>query len=305
MRGGLGVAGMLAALAVLGATAVRAHPGASARIDDLTHRIEAQPERQDLYILRGAEFARGGAWESAAADFGTARELGGPDAVGFEAGRLHYRKGEYREAHAQFSAYLRHRPDSPRATLHRARAAARMGEVESALADYRRYFRVAKDIHPGDFVAAAKLLAASGGVEDALDLLDTGLERLGPNAQLQRHAVDLETRMGRPERAVARWRRLEPALGRSPAWQVTLAEIHLAADEPRQARAWLDSADARLSALRPTVARGELRDRIAGLLKVIDARQIGSPGPTTSLLSAGASREWFDGQNRPSGERDR
>ena len=164
-----------------------------------------------------------------------------------------------------------------------------MGDSESALADYRRYFREATGVHPGDFIAAAKLLAASGGVEDALDLLDVGLERLGPTPQLLRPAVALETRMGRPERAVARWLRLEPVLGRSPAWQVTLAEMHLAAAEPRQARAWLDSAEARLSELRPTGARRELLERIASLRDAIAARPRQPLGPAASLVVAGSS----------------
>ena len=265
MRRARVVAGALAALAVLGASPAGAHPAAEERIDGLTRRIEARPDRQALYVLRGAEFARQGEWDSAARDFEAARKLGDPDAVAFELGRFHYRRGEHRAARAQFDRYLRFRPGSARAVLYRARASARLGDSEAAVADYERYFRAAADVHPGDFVAAAELLASAGGVEDALALLDRGLERLGPNVQLQRRAVELESGLGRHGRAVARWRRLEPALGQSPEWRVALAELHLAAAEPDEARRWLDAADARLAGLRPTQARRELRARAAKL----------------------------------------
>ncbi|MEM7017305.1 MAG: hypothetical protein AAF512_08190, partial [Pseudomonadota bacterium] len=253
------------ALITLWVAMAHSHPSETARIDYLTHQIEASPKEQALYILRGAEFTQNRSWSAAAKDLSHAQKLGEPAAVSFELGKLHYAQNNHQEAYTQFTQYLQFRPDFPRAYLYRARASSKIGDLEAASADYHKYFAIAPEIHPGDFIAAAKLFAGSGKIESALDILDQGLSKLGTNAQLQRYAATLEVGLGRYKNALSRWYALESILGNSPEWYVTLAELYIDANDLKAAQQSLNIAKTRLADMRVTTARQALHDKITAL----------------------------------------
>jgi tetratricopeptide (TPR) repeat protein len=280
------------ALVLLGVPLVTgAHPSALERLDRLSEAIRAHPKDPSNYVRRGQVERDAGHFENARRDFEQAERLGDPILVAFDQGVLQYRMGNLAEARRHLDAFLARFPGHAQALETRARVSRDAGDSAAALADFKAYFALRANAHPGDYVSAARLLASDPdeGVAPALALLDEGMARLGVVAQLQRPAIDLERRRGRNDLALARLETLEPALGRSPDWKVDRAEALLGLDRPVEARAELVAARAQLDGLPNTRARVKLRARIDSL----DAE----PNALTPDEQAGGWELLFDGRS--------
>ena len=246
-----------------------AHPGASATIDHYSHQIEQDANNQRLYILRGIAYSNDGRYEDALADLKQAEKLGDPVLVSCDLGVLHYRKGEFEAALTYLDRYLDRYPARGRVYCleYRARARRDSGDHAGAIRDFRRVIELEPRPNPGLYVSVATMLAESGetGIDEALQILDAGIAKLGLNPQLQHHAIDLELARQRPDRALARGEALRPILGDSPKWKVDMAELYLLDGESTQADGMLKDAKAQLQGLRKTPARLKLLERITAL----------------------------------------
>jgi len=243
------------------------HPGSSTRIAHLDEQIAIHPAEQTLYIKRGAEFAHLGQWTQAIRDFDLAETLGVPEEVALQRGLLHYSRGEYSEARAALDRYLSLHPAHAQALLSRARASNAAGDRHSAIKDYQVYLAQARSPHPGDLLAAARLLASSPDPAEsgALALLDQGIITLGPVPQLQRYAVQLELRRNNLQGAMDRWQTMEAVLGQNPQWKIEMAELLFLAQREQDAMLLLVQASEQLSELRQTPARHKLQEKIRRL----------------------------------------
>ncbi|NIB37962.1 hypothetical protein HBA55_00115 [Pseudomaricurvus alkylphenolicus] len=244
-----------------------AHPGHESRLEQINALIKDNPGEQTVYILRATEYSRMGEWDLADRDFNTAANLGDASALWFEQGRHQYRQGHFEVAYQLFNRYSLQHPNDANGLLYQARSAAQLQQWQRAFTKYRQHFNVNKNAHPGDYLSAAQLLAShhDDGIEQALQLLDQGLRELGNGSHLQRFAVELELRRGEVQKAIQRWRDLQPMLGESPAWKVDMAKLLLADSNNREADLLLAQADSQLQALRITPARIELLNNIKTL----------------------------------------
>lgn len=250
-----------------------AHPGASTTIEHFTHEIEHRPDSQVLYIKRGIAYSADGQYERALADFSRAQTLGDPVLVSFDLGVLHYRRGELDTALSYFNAWLERFPNHSGCLEYRARLLRDKGDYQASVADFRRVFELQGRPNPGHYVSAAEMLVSAGdsGVRQALDLLDAGNEKLGLTPQLQCYAIRLETERGRPDLAVRRMLALEPMLGSSPDWKVSMAELYFENRQSAPAQELLVAAERQLQELRRTPARIALQGRISALRKRISS----------------------------------
>jgi tetratricopeptide (TPR) repeat protein len=246
-----------------------AHPGASATIEHYSHEIEHDPKNQRLYIQRGIAYSNDGRYEDALADFKQAEKLGDPVLVSCDLGVLHYRKGEFDAAVGYFDRYLERYTARGRGYCleYRARARRDSGDHAGSIRDFRRVIELEPRPNPSHYITVATMLAESGesGIDEALAILDEGIVTLGLNPQLQHHAIELELRRERPDRALARGDALRPILGDSPEWKVDMAELYLANRKKAQADGMLKDAKAQLQRLRKTPARLRLLERITAL----------------------------------------
>jgi tetratricopeptide (TPR) repeat protein len=249
------------------AATTTAHPGLDVALARLDGMIDANPRVQALYIRRGALLSNHGDFARALADLERAETLGDADAVAFDRGVLAYRMGNHVAARRHLGRYLAQHPQHAEALMWRARAAREDGDSSAALADFRRYFDVAKAPAPGEWLSAARLLAQRGntGADAALALLDEALLRCGMVPQLQRYAVELELQRAATANAERRWLTLRDAFGDSPEWKVRMAELHMRVDHRHQAAQLLRQADQQLRRLKKTPARQQLRKHIAML----------------------------------------
>jgi len=262
---------LFAAALLSGAQGVLAHPGVEEALRYFDGRIEQSPRDQALYIQRGIVYSNDGQYEKARADFRRAGELGDPLLLSFELGVLDYRTGDFAASRRHFDTCLQRFPDNAACLEYRARLARDAGDHDAAIADFRRLLALESRPNPGTYVSLAELLAARGGagVAEALDVLDQANAKIGVTPQIQRHAIALELRLGRPERAIERMRALEPALGGSPDWKVEMAELLLAAGRRDEAGRFLHAAIEQLGGLRSTPARQALMRRAKEQLEAV------------------------------------
>lgn len=245
-----------------------AHEGTGAHLDHINEALEKTPDKQALYIERGAIYSsEAGMYELALKDFQRAEELGSPVAVAYQLGLLFYRSAEFAKSRVYFDRYINQFPDYAPAYEYRAKAAYRLGDAKQAMADFNTFFHLQKQTNPGSFIAAAKIYASAkeGGVDAALALLDQGMQQIGLNPQLQSYAVRLELQRNRPEQAVARQQSMKTMLNDSPAWQAEMAELLLNTGKPAEAAAFLDEAETQLAKLKATPARVNLLKTIQKL----------------------------------------
>jgi len=150
---------------------------------------------------------------------------------------------------------------------YRARCKRDAGNYAGAVSDLNRYFELHENPHPGNYISAATMLDEMGKTDEALKVLDAGLDKIGLTPQLQRYAIKLELENHQPENAITRQETLRKPLKENPQWKLEMAELLLLVNRPAEAETLLTEAKAELSELRPTPARLALLERAGELLQ--------------------------------------
>lgn len=258
--------------ALISSRTVQAHAGDHRTIAELDAIIKESPIEPSLLVARGALYSRSGQWDKAERDLSLAEALGNKEDVAFEFGQLYYRRGEYQKALGYINTYIDAYPKYPPAFLLRARTASEAEQFDIAIESYHTYFSLTPDPQPGEYLAAARLLAStkSAGIDNALVLLDMAISKLGLNPQLQRYAMQLELRRDDTDRALDRWYSLKDQLGGTPEWGITLARVLILADSIDEARLAVQAVKEQLISLRQTPARKAAGETIARLERQLD-----------------------------------
>ncbi len=244
-----------------------AHAGHEEQLLRINRAIEQQPDDQALYIRRGSIYSGNRQFDDAIANFEHAERLGPGVLVAFERGVLYYRMGDFERATAYFNQYLEQFPQAAHAYEYRAWAARDTGNYQQAIADLNNYFDVLEKPHPGNYIAAANMLHDMQQTEQALQLLDKGMGKIGLTPQLQRRAIELELERDQVSNAIARQDSLRKPLNANPLWKLQMAELLLQDKRDEAARKMAQQAENELLELRPTPARLEQLEHARELLK--------------------------------------
>jgi len=255
------LAPVLLFLSLLMTVPVQAHPGHEDQLEAVNRAMAAAPEEQALYIQRGNIYAEIGHYAEALLDFNRARELGPGERVDFAESVMYYRKGDRGIAARLVDKHISRFPNDPGGYEHRALIAREDGNHAQALADLRAYFGLRERPNPGLYVSAARMLQQDGRTDDAIAVLDLGLEQLGTIPQLQRYAIELELEQSQLEAAIARMESLRTPLRESASWKLDMADLLLAAGREGEAATLLLEAREQLQSQRATPARKTLDDR--------------------------------------------
>ena len=259
-------------LLLLPASAVTsAHQGQNEQLAQVTAMIQQRPDDQALFIRRGAIHVESRHFDAAADDFRRAEELGPAARVAFDWGVLYHEKADFERAIGYYDIYLNAFPGVAIVYEHRARAAREQGDVESAVADLRRYFELLDKPHPGNYIAAATMLDAMGEPGEALNLLDAGMHKLGVTPSLQRAAITLERDQGNMRGALARLETLRQPLRDSPDWKLEMARLLSEDGQTPRAVMLLQEIEVTLSAQRVTPAREALLEQSRALRDSLSA----------------------------------
>lgn len=272
MRNPIRLIWAVAFIALVSSEKAQAHAGDHRTLAELDAIIEESPAEAALLVARGALYSRVGQWDKAERDLRLAETLGSKEDVAFEFGQLYFRRGDYQKALGYIDSYIGANPNYPPAFLLRARAAGEAKQFDLANESYDTYFSLSPDPQPGEYLAAARLLASTkpAGINSALALLDMAISKLGLNPQLQRYAMQLELRRDNTEGALDRWYSLEDQLGETPEWGITLARLLILADNVDEAGRVVQTVKGRLVRLRQTPARKAAGEIIARLERQLE-----------------------------------
>ena len=245
---------------VLYLPSLSAHPGDHKNIAELDSLLETHPDEASLLVARGATYTQTGQWEKAETDFHKAKRLNQKLDVNFEFARLYFHTGNYPKSLKHINQYIKTNPDYGPAYQLQARAASASRQATIALNSWSNYFEKTSSPHPGDYIAAAQVAAEHGalGVSNAIQILDSGIEKIGLTAQLQRYAMELELKRNDPAGAHKRWLKLEPQLGATAGYKITMARILLQMDRIDEATLATIEARSQLATLKKTPARQSL-----------------------------------------------
>jgi tetratricopeptide (TPR) repeat protein len=217
-----------------------AHQQISSKLEQLNAEIAEHPSDADLYVQRGELYRLDREWALAEVDFLKALELTPDDPdLQFHLGRLWYEAGRPGQARTALDRYLLARPDHVDGLVMRGLVLGALGERLAAAADYDMVIAQLKPPEPEHYLQRARWLAAEGDAhtDRALRGIDEGLDRLGPIVALIAFAIDVETRHGRYDAALARFASLPGVLAEHPEWVARRGDVLSAAGRDREASA--------------------------------------------------------------------
>jgi predicted Zn-dependent protease len=279
---------VILAPALLGpfAQVARAHPFVDDRLLLLNEQIAADPDNGRLRLSRGSLLLDEHRAHAALADFRSALELDPVlSIVHLLSAQALLADGQLEPAVAATRRYLELEPASAKGwrTLARAldarSAAAGAGVASEALEAFDRYFELALDPRPDDFLERADLQRRAGRFPEAVRGLEAGVSRLGPITALLRTQLEIERQRGDLNAALACADRLVAATPQKERWLIERARLLADLGRVDEARAALLQAEAAL-ALRPGARQSapaltELTNEIDRL----EAELAAPPGP--------------------------
>lgn len=237
-RSALGL--IVLAACLCGCTPVWGHPGIDEQIADLTARIEKEPANATLFLRRGELHRIHRDWKDAKTDYERARKLD-PDMAEVDLclGSMMLEADKPAEAKSVLDRYLAKRPDNVRGLVARARALVRLGRHLPASEDFARAITNSEGGRPlpDYYLEHARALAAAGDahVDEAIRVLDRGLEQLRQPVTLQLYAIDLELGKKRYDAALARLDQIASRSPRKETWLIRRGEILELADRREEA----------------------------------------------------------------------
>ena len=221
-------------------------------IEGVTKRIQTSPAQADLYLLRGELYRAHADWKLAEADYDRAAQLDPKlAAIDLARAKLLCESGRDPDARRLLDRYLSLQPDDVDGLVARGQLLARSGEPSGAVADFTRAISRAATPLPDYFLQRARAQAATGDLAQALDGLDQGLQRLGPQVALQLYAIELECARKHFDRALARLETISSGSERKEKWLARRGEILALADQREEARQCFSAALASIESLPP------------------------------------------------------
>lgn len=232
------------------------HPGADGHHADDCRDVPA--------ILRYAQaLVTDGRFEEAQAAVATAAACGAdPAETDLAAGSAWLAAGEAERALPLLDAAARRQPGPP-TLIARAEALEAVGRHADAAEDRLAALAIVSAAAPDLWLAAARSLSAAGRPDEALAVIDRGIEATGPVAALVRAGVALSE----PEAAL---RRLD-AVPATPAWLELRAEVLLRAGRAEEARDTLEQALAAARSARPSRRATEQVEALQAALARLEA----------------------------------
>jgi tetratricopeptide (TPR) repeat protein len=215
-----------------------AHGELLIRIGDATRRIEAATNKlAPLYLARGELYREDQNWPAAASDYDRAAEID-PNllSVDFCRAKMLDDSGKWDASRAMFDKVLARSPENGEAFLGRARIWIKLHQRENAVADFRKGISLVRNPKPDYFLELAKLLAAEGETNEAVDCLDQGVNKFGPAAPLQLFATELELGRNNNSEAVARLDTVIARAGRKETLLARRGDILLKSGRSDEAR---------------------------------------------------------------------
>jgi tetratricopeptide (TPR) repeat protein len=211
---------------------------AVAKLAELSAQIAKEPGNLQLYLKRAELHRQRGDRDAALADLELAAEMpGGAERAHLAAAEVALQGERPALALDKADQLLALRPDHADGLMLRARSLAALGRTRQAVESYERAARFLAP-SPDQYFECARLLASLGRAQlpRALEILDRGIDKLGPIVSLETPAIEYELQLRRFDRALARVDALMQATPRKDQLLRRRGEILLRAGRRAEAR---------------------------------------------------------------------
>lgn len=272
----------LAAALVMGAAAT-AHPSPEHKIEELESHLRESPSDPEMRIAYAAQLRKMDRFGDAEKQLLLVETLA-PDHPGaaLERARIaYYRNGDTAVAASLAEGLLKRHSRHAPAWDFLGQLRKKEGKTDEAIECYRRYIALSKELRAGDFTDLASMLSARGNPgdkEEAIEVLDQGVEKVGELAGIHLMASEIERSIGRHEAASRRFDKLAARYRPRPEWSRRKGEILLEAGRNQEAASSFDAALAMVRAMPPKRrADPEVRKLEAALEAQIETSRVSSP----------------------------
>lgn len=275
-RAGAGSAVVALAL-LLGGGRAAAHPFLDERLALLDRDLAADPANPQLLLARGALQLDEGHAAEAISDLDRALAVEPRLAVvALLRSRALLALDRREEARREARRFLELDAGSARGWRQLAAVESARRDDDAATAAFARYFELAREPRPEDYLARAEVQLVAADLDGARRGLAEGVERLGPLVSLLARALEVEHARDDAAAALALAERLSAASPEDPRWQVEHAEALERLGRSEESRAALDAARAALAARSPARREAPALRAVAERIDQL-SRQLAAP----------------------------
>jgi len=237
---------IIAALALSGAV-LHAHPSAEHRLEELEEHLKETPGDVEMRISYATQLRKMKRYDDAEKALLTVETLSpGHQAAELERAQIaYYRNDDVKVAESLAVALTKAHPRYADAWGFLAQLQRKAEKTDDAIDSYRRYIALTPQYRAGDFTDLANLLIKRNGTndrEEAVQVLDQGIGKVGHLTGLHLMAADVEISLNRYEAAARRFDQLAARFRPRPDWAKRKGDIYMLAERYQDAADAYDSA---------------------------------------------------------------
>jgi manganese oxidase len=268
-------------------------------LEALDEQIAKTPNDGGLYLRRSKLRMLSNRFDQALADLDQANRLSPIAEIDRERAQVYLSAGWFQTGVEHASRHLAAFPEDAQAYLVRARMRLKLGRHAEAGRDFSLSLQHTKDPPIELFLEHAQALTTQDGLylNEALGVLEQGMQRLGPAHALQAAALDVELRQKNYPAALSRIDVLMEATSRKDTWLARRGDVLVQAGKIDEARVAYQRALTAITNLPPVqrnrAATRDLESQIKSLLLQSSDRAtppVASPAPSNPALSPAEPR---------------
>lgn len=267
-----------------------AHGAYHEEIQRTDEQIAENPRDGSLWFRRGYLNVLHGEWQTALSDLERAdRVEPNKYATDWLRGQALASGNKLDAAKVVLDDFITKYPLHGGALADRARVLIKLGQLEAALADYRDALKKTANPEPDLVQEVANALVSANLHEEAADLIDNHLKRLGHSPGLITLALDLEIKLGRYDAALSRVDAMQKTAPRAEPWMAKRASVLVQAGRIEESKqAWKSLFD-HIQAL-PNLERGAhsmqiIAEQSQHALAALNALSVNTPKAPDSTSS--------------------
>ncbi len=245
-----------AAALLLLSTSAFGHGAYHDELQRSNEEIVTRPNDGSLLFHRAYLYVLHGEWQMALADLENADRLEpGRYATDWLRGQALTAGGQFEAGKTVLDDFLTQYPEHGGALASRARVLDKLEQHEAALVDFRSALMKTPNAEPDLVMEVAEALVAQKHIEEAADLIDAHLLRLGHSPGLIIKALELEVAIGRFDAALSRVDAMQKTEPRPEPWMAKRASVLAQAGRLKDSQEAWQALFAHIQAL-PNLERG-------------------------------------------------